>query len=102
VTRASLEFTLESAGIAPLLSAVISVDRAETFKPNPKCYELVVPALGVSHHDVLFVSSNGFDVAAAKNFGFRVAWIERGGGPAAPANSDIGPRRILQASPQST
>jgi 2-haloacid dehalogenase len=33
---------------------------------------------------VLFVSSNGFDVAGAKHFGFKVAWIRRGGGPGVP------------------
>ena len=41
--------------------------------------------------EVLFVSSNGFDVAGAKRFGFTVAWIERGGGPAAVENSNVGP-----------
>jgi 2-haloacid dehalogenase len=29
------------------------------------------------------VSSNGFDVAGAKHFGFKVVWIRRGGGPGA-------------------
>lgn len=28
----------------------------------------------------MFVSSNGFDVAGAKHFGFKVAWIKRGAG----------------------
>jgi len=98
-----LDALVEALGIAPLLSAVISVDGAETFKPNPKCYGLVAPALGVSVHDVLFVSSNSFDVAGAKNFGFRVAWIEPGGGRAAPANSDIGPGefyKLLRSRPE--
>jgi 2-haloacid dehalogenase len=30
----------------------------------------------------MFVSSNGFDVAGAKHFGFTVVWIRRGGAPA--------------------
>jgi len=94
---------VEASDIAPLLADVISVDRARTYKPNPKCYELVAPALGVAKHEVLFVSSNSFDVAGAKNFGFRVAWIERGGGPEAPANSDIGPAefyKLLRGRPE--
>jgi 2-haloacid dehalogenase len=78
-------------GIAPLFADVISVDRAKTYKPDPKCYALVEPALGVARQEVLFVSSNSFDVAGAKQFGFRVAWIERGGGRGAPASSDVGP-----------
>jgi 2-haloacid dehalogenase len=86
-----LDALVRTSGIAPFFSDVISVDRARTFKPDPRCYELVTPALGVARHEVLFVSSNGFDVAGAKQFGFTVAWIERGGGPAAPENSNVGP-----------
>ena len=45
---------------------------------------------GLKTDEVLFVSSNGFDVAGAKHFGFKVAWIKRGGvgapgGPIGPA-----------------
>ena len=54
-------------------------------KPHRSCYALVEPALGVPKNEVLFVSSNSFDVAGAKAFGFEVAWIRRGGG-GAPAN----------------
>jgi 2-haloacid dehalogenase len=39
----------------------------------------------------MFISSNGFDVTGAKQFGFTVAWIERGGGHSAPVNSNVGP-----------
>jgi len=42
---------------------------------------------------VLFVSSNGFDVAGAKHFGFKVAWIKRGA--AAPAGP-IGPAQMYR------
>jgi 2-haloacid dehalogenase len=91
-----LDELVKASGIAPLLADVISVDRAKTFKPDPKCYALVEPALGVSKHEVLFVSSNGFDVVGAKAFGFKVAWIERGGGPAAATSSDIGPAEFYR------
>ena len=91
-----LDALVEASGIAPLLADVISVDRAKTFKPDPRCYALVEPALGIAKHEVLFVSSNGFDVAGAKAFGFKVAWIERGGGPVTPASSDIGPAEFYK------
>jgi 2-haloacid dehalogenase len=91
-----LDALVEASGIAPLLADVISVDRAKTFKPDPRCYELATPALGVAKDEVLFVSSNGFDVIGAKQFGFKVAWIERGGGPAAPKNSDVGPAEFYR------
>lgn len=90
-----LRALVKASGIAPLFAEVISVDSAKTYKPDPRCYGLVVPALGVAKHEVLFVSSNGFDVAGAKQFGFQVAWIERDGGPAAPANSDVRPAEFF-------
>ena len=91
-----LDALVKASGVAPLLADVISVDRARTFKPDPRCYELVTPALGIAKHEVLFVSSNGFDVSGAKQFGFRVAWIERGGGPGAPMSSDVGPAEFYK------
>jgi 2-haloacid dehalogenase len=86
-----LDGLVKASGIASLLADVISVDRARSYKPDPRCYALVEPALGIAKAEVLFVSSNGFDVAGARHFGFKVAWIERGGGPAIPVDSDIAP-----------
>lgn len=91
-----LDALVEASGVASLFADVISVDRAKSFKPDPRCYALVEPALGVAKDEVLFVSSNGFDVAGAKAFGFKVAWIERGGPPAAPASSAIGPAEMYR------
>src|SRR5579859_452564 len=82
-----LEALVASTGVAHCFADIISIDRAKAFKPNPACYALVEPALGVHPEEVLFVSSNGFDVAGAKRFGFHVAWIERAQGLPAPANS---------------
>jgi 2-haloacid dehalogenase len=91
-----LDALVKASGIAPLLADVISVDRVKTFKPDPKCYALVALALGIDKHEVLFVSSNSFDIAGARQFGFSAAWIERGGGPAAPATSQVGPAELYK------
>lgn len=66
-----------NAGLSGHFEDVISVDAKGVFKPHPRAYELVEEALWVKPADVLFVSSNGFDVGGAKNFGFRVARIAR-------------------------
>lgn len=65
------------AGFQDVLEAVISVDAKGIFKPHPQAYELVEETLGVRPQEVVFVSSNGFDVGGAKNFGFRVARVAR-------------------------
>jgi len=78
-----LDALVRNSGLGRSFEAVISVDAARTYKPHPSCYALVEQALGVARQEVLFVSSNGFDVAGAKAFGFNVAWIRRGGEGAA-------------------
>jgi 2-haloacid dehalogenase len=91
-----LDAVVLASGIAPFLADVISVERAKTFKPDPRCYELVAPALGVAEHEVLFVSSNGFDVAGAKHYGFKVVWIGRAGRRPAPNSSEVGPSEFYR------
>jgi 2-haloacid dehalogenase len=73
---------VKNSGLGSFLDATISVDGARKFKPHPDCYALVEKTLGLKKDEVMFVSSNGFDVAGAKHFGFTVVWIRRGGAPA--------------------
>jgi 2-haloacid dehalogenase len=72
-----LDALVEHSPLNGLLEAVISVDSRRVFKPHPAAYELIQERLGVAPQDVVFVSSNGFDVAGAASFGLRVARIER-------------------------
>lgn len=74
---AMLGALVENSGVGHRFEAVLSVDAAGVFKPNPRSYRLVEATLGVKPDEVLFVSSNGFDVAGAKRFGFKVARIAR-------------------------
>jgi 2-haloacid dehalogenase len=61
---------------------VLSVDAVTTYKPSPRVYELGPRAFGVPADRLLFVSSNAWDVAGAKAFGYQVAWCNRSGAPA--------------------
>jgi 2-haloacid dehalogenase len=86
-----LETLVSSSALAGCFTQVISVDPVKRYKPDPACYALVEPALGVRKEEVLFVSSNGFDVSGAKHYGFQVAWIDRAGDIHTPKHSAIGP-----------
>jgi 2-haloacid dehalogenase len=44
-------------------------------------YQLVLDRFGGRAGDVSFQSSNRWDIAAAKAFGFRCVWINRTGAP---------------------
>ena len=74
---AMLRALVRNSGLDRHLDAVISVDAKRAYKPDPRAYEPVQEQLGVPPDEVLFISSNGFDVAGAKSFGFKVARIER-------------------------
>ncbi len=73
---------VEAAGLAGLLDAVISVEDAGVFKPDPRVYALAADRLGVPTADMAFVSSNAWDAQAAGAAGFQVFWCNRGGQPA--------------------
>ena len=77
-----LEAAVRASGLRPLLDHVISVDRVRIYKPAPAVYALGPETLGIAANELLFVSSNAWDVAGAKAFGYRVAWCNRLGAPA--------------------
>jgi len=60
---------------------VLSVHPARVYKPEPSVYRLAEEQLGVPRALMGFVSSNGWDAAGAKTFGFRVFWVNRGAMP---------------------
>ena len=76
-----LAAAVASSGLAPHLEHVISVDTVKTYKPSPLVYALGPGTLGIPAGELLFVSSNGWDVAGAKAFGYRVAWCNRTSAP---------------------
>jgi len=78
-----LQELVRNSGLDRWIETAISIDSVRAYKPHQSCYALVEPALGVTKAEVLFVSSNSFDVVGAKAFGFKVAWVRRSAG--APA-----------------
>ena len=72
-----LEATVRSSGLGGTLRHVLSVDAVKAYKPSPAVYELGTRAFGLPAGDILFVSSNAWDVAGAKAFGYRTCWCNR-------------------------
>ncbi len=78
---AMLESAVRSSGLEGVLGTVLSVDAVKVYKPSPKVYELASRAFGLQPAEILFVSSNAWDVAGAKAFGFRTCWCNRANAP---------------------
>ena len=60
---------------------VYSVHEAGVFKPDPRVYALACAGLELPAESIGFVSSNGWDAAGARSFGFRAWWVNRGRAP---------------------
>src|SRR3954447_5064250 len=76
-----LNAAVASAGLADDFDTILSVDAAQVFKTSPRTYELVLQALPVAATEVVFVSSNRWDIAGAAAFGFTPVWVNRLGLP---------------------
>jgi 2-haloacid dehalogenase len=77
-----LDAVVDHNGLRPhFRGGVLSVHPAQTFKPSPSVYRIAEEQLGVPRALLGFVSSNGWDAAGAKSFGFRAFWVNRAGAP---------------------
>jgi 2-haloacid dehalogenase len=77
-----LEAVVDHNALRPFFrGGILSVHPARVFKPDARVYRIAEDKLGVSRAMMGFVSSNGWDAAGAKAFGFRVFWVNRGDAP---------------------
>jgi len=72
-----LAAAVENSGLRGRFTDVISADGVKIYKPSPRVYGLVSQHLGVPDSAIAFVSSNFWDIAGAKSFGFWTCWVNR-------------------------
>ena len=60
-----------------IFDRIISVDVISQFKPMPSVYQLAISGLEIDKEYIAFVSTNTWDVAGAKSFGFKTIWLNR-------------------------
>jgi 2-haloacid dehalogenase len=94
-TPRTLARTVDAAGLGAWLDDSLSVDPLKIYKTAPQAYELVLHRYGVTPNQVAFQSSNRWDVAGAKKFGFFTHWINRAQAP--DEYPDLAPDRVLSS-----
>ena len=72
-----LRSAVKSSNLFDVIDEIISVEKVKIFKPSSLVYEQVENVIECSKSEVLFVSSNGWDIAGAAGFGFETAWVNR-------------------------
>ncbi len=87
--HAEKKFTIFSNGtrdmLEPLLRynqltqmfGLLSANDQQIYKPHPKAYQYAQDELGEKKEEILFFSSNPWDIAGAAQFGFHTAWVNR-------------------------
>jgi 2-haloacid dehalogenase len=76
-----LDAVVKSAGMEDVFHHVLSVDSVKKFKTAPEAYQLGTDVLGIPARDVLFVSSNCWDICGAAWFGYPTFWVNRANAP---------------------
>ena len=76
-SKKMLDSAVNNANISGLLDEVISVEECKVYKPSNKVYDLVEIKMGIKKEQVLFFSSNAWDMHAASNYGFNTIWVNR-------------------------
>ena len=72
-----LNSAVDNANIREYLDEILSVEECEIYKPSSKVYDLVKIKMQINKENVLFFSSNAWDMHAASNYGFKTIWVNR-------------------------
>jgi 2-haloacid dehalogenase len=70
-----------NASLDGVFDYLISARGAGTFKPSPPVYALATEVYKCEPAAITFLSSNSWDIAGAKAFGFKTIWVNRSGLP---------------------
>jgi 2-haloacid dehalogenase len=89
-----LQAAVDAAELGDLLDHVLSVDALGFYKPRNEIYALVTKALSAQREEIVFVSSNRWDIAGAANFGFKPVWVNRAKMP--DEYPDLAPVAIIE------
>lgn len=78
-TPRMLTAAAEHANIAGYLEALLSADAVKSYKTDGRVYRLATDHFRMAPAQILFCSSNAWDIAGAGVFGFRTCWVNRSG-----------------------
>tara|TARA_B100000427_G_scaffold314388_1_gene307498 strand:- start:356 stop:856 length:501 start_codon:yes stop_codon:yes gene_type:complete len=56
---------------------IFSIEEVGVYKPDKKVYDLPTKKYGVKKEDIVFLSSNTWDVSGGGNYGYNAIWVNR-------------------------
>ncbi len=76
-TPALLNELVTSNNLENLFDNLFSIEQVRIYKPHKKVYEIPVKKYKVKANEIIFVSSNTWDVSGAGNYGYSSVWVNR-------------------------
>ncbi|WP_219848925.1 haloacid dehalogenase type II, partial [Paracoccus sp. FO-3] len=80
-TPRMLDQAVKASGLSGYFEHVLSVDSVKRFKTAPEAYQMGPDTFDCDASEILFVSSNCWDICGATWFGYRTFWLNRHGLP---------------------
>lgn len=80
-TQAMLEAAINNAGVRQFIDDILTVETVKAYKACPQVYTQVTEKYCTESSAISFQSSNRWDIAGAKAFGFYCQWINRNDQP---------------------
>jgi 2-haloacid dehalogenase len=77
MTETMLLAATRSAGLDGMFEQVLSTDRVQAYKPDPRAYRMGMDAFGLRREQIVFAAFGGWDAAGAKSFGYPTFWANR-------------------------
>ena len=76
-TPSLLNQLVKSNNLENIFDDIFSIEQVGIFKPDSKVYDMPIKKYCIKKSEVMFLSSNTWDVSGGGNFGFNAIWVNR-------------------------
>jgi len=76
-TPALLSQLVKSNSLENLFDSIFSIEEVGVYKPDEKVYDIPVKKYKIKPDEIVFLSSNTWDVSGGGNYGYNAIWVNR-------------------------
>ena len=76
-TPALLSELVTSNNLNDLFDDLFSIEEVKVYKPDSRVYEIPVKKYNIKSNEIIFLSSNTWDVSGGGNYGYNSIWVNR-------------------------
>ena len=72
-----LKELVKSNNLEDIFDDLFSIEEVKIFKPDSKVYDIPTKKYKIKKHEIVFLSSNTWDVSGGGNYGYNAVWVNR-------------------------